>query len=141
MIHTTNRRRKNYQPLFPLINTLIHDTAKMVEANHDITAKPKSNVLEQEDKFIIEMALPGYKKSDLDIKIEKNSITIQSDKSLGDNSDKVRFEEFKVGAFKRTFRLPQNINISKIAANLKVGLLTIEIPKLEAIKPTQITIK
>jgi HSP20 family protein len=107
-------------------------------SNTDTTI-PAVNVKEDNDKFTIEVAAPGMKKEDFRLKLENNQLTISSERSEEKNEEeKGRYsrKEFSYQAFQRTFSLPQgHIQNDKIAAKYNDGILSIELPKREEVKP------
>src|SRR5574344_288280 len=100
---------------------------------------------EKDTKYIISAELPGVKKENLDIDLEKNSITINAKKEDEKEEDDKTYKrsEFSYGEFSRTIYFPQEINIEKADAKLEEGVLKIDIPKREIESETRkkLTIK
>ena len=96
-------------------------------------------------EFDIRAELPGVKKEDLDIDIDKNNITINAKKEEEICEDKKAYKksEFKYGEFSRSVYLPQEIDVNKTEAKLEHGVLKIYAPKLVADKETtkKLTVK
>ena len=89
---------------------------------------------------VIEMALAGFKKSDLTIDIKENTITISSD-SDANTKDNLRRRIAK-RSFKKTFVDYHNqLDFVKTEAEFIDGLLSITIPRIEEKKPLRINIK
>ncbi|WP_020602587.1 Hsp20/alpha crystallin family protein [Spirosoma spitsbergense] len=95
---------------------------------------PAVNVKETETAFVLELAAPGLKKEDLKINVEKNNLTIgyQSEQKNEETTDKFTRQEFSFNSFERSFRLPKNVNADEIKAAYTDGILTVELPKIEA---------
>ena len=91
---------------------------------------------EKEKEYCVKAELPGVKKEDLDIDIEKNRLTISAKKEEENKEDMkgYRKSEFKYGEFSRTVYFPEEIEIDKTSAKLEHGILRIEAPKLNAEK-------
>ncbi len=91
---------------------------------------------EKEKEYSVKAELPGVKKEDLDIDIDKNHITINAKKHEENKEDTKGFRksEFKYGEFSRTVYFPQEIDVEKTKAKLEHGILAIEAPKLAAEK-------
>lgn len=89
---------------------------------------------EKEKEYIVKAELPGVKKEDLDIDIEKNRLTISAKREEEHKEDTKGFRksEFKYGEFSRTVYFPNEIDIEKTNAKLEHGILRIEAPKLDA---------
>jgi len=91
---------------------------------------------EKEKEYCVKAELPGVKKEDLDIDLEKNRLTISAKKEEESKEDTKGFRksEFKYGEFSRTVYFPDEIDIDKTTAKLEHGILRIEAPKLNAEK-------
>ena len=96
-------------------------------------------IKEKEDRFEIKAELPGIKKEDLDIDIDKNYITINAKKEEENNVDEKSYKksEFRYGEFSRTVYFPEEINVEKTEAKLEHGVLKIEAPKMYAEKESK----
>lgn len=94
---------------------------------------PKVDAMEYEDKIVIEAEIPGMDKKDLNIKVENEILTISGNKrdSFEDKekSGKYVIRELKRSSFKRSFRLGDNIDSSKINAKFENGLLLVTLNK------------
>jgi len=91
---------------------------------------------EKDNEYRVRAELPGIRKEDLDIDIDKNHITINAKKEEEKKEDtkSYRKSEFRYGEFSRTVYFPQDIDIEKTTAKLEDGILTINAPKVEAEK-------
>lgn len=85
----------------------------------EFTYSPKADYYEVENGFILEVELPGVKKEDLDIQIEKNILTVKASRSRKDN--KVNYE--------RSFRLAEDIDTENIQVSLADGILNFALAK------------
>lgn len=106
---------------------------------------PAVNIIEGKDDFRIEVAAPGLDKKDFTIDVKNNVLFITSEKRQEDEQkdEKYMRREFSYSSFKRSFSLPDSVDVDKIRANHKDGVLKIEIPKKEEAKekpPKQIQI-
>ncbi|MFO7869740.1 MAG: Hsp20/alpha crystallin family protein [Bacteroidales bacterium] len=102
------------------------------------TTLPSVNIKENTDDYVVEMAVPGFNKKDVNIELENNTLTISSDKKAEketDENEKFARKEFSYQSFCRTFTLPETVDDEKIAAKYDNGILYITIPKKEAAKP------
>ena len=107
------------------------------------TAYPKVNVYEYDDKVGVIAEIPGLDKKDLKIEVEDGKLTISGDKhgTFDVKGAKVIRRELKQSSFKRQFELGDLLDGSKIKANFKDGLLSIEIPKIEPKIPEKKLVK
>lgn len=96
---------------------------------------PSTNVIEKEDMYELELALPGMSKDDIKISIEKDILTIASEKenSVGQDITYTR-REFAPGKFCRSFSLPESVDMENIRAAYQDGILRVELPKQEEAK-------
>ncbi|MDT8308152.1 MAG: Hsp20/alpha crystallin family protein [Bacteroidales bacterium] len=106
---------------------------------------PAVNILETEDNFKIELAAPGFEKEDFKVDLDKNVLTISSEKEhkQEEKDEKFMRREFSYAKFSRSFNINDSIDGEKIHANHKNGILTVVLPKKEEAKakpPKQITI-
>jgi len=93
---------------------------------------PPANVVESKFDFRIEMAVPGFEKSDFSIDLNKKMLTISLDKNVDENTEeRFNYKEFNYNKFSRTFRLSDKINTENINAIYKNGLLQVVLPKKE----------
>jgi len=117
-----------------------------IEGSHRIVGAgvfPPVNLTEDKENFYLRAELPGMKTEDLDIQATGNSISISGERKMPeeDANAKVHRRERDAGRFSRMIKLPGEIEVGKINATLKNGILTVTIPKSEAEKPRQIEIK
>ncbi len=97
---------------------------------------PKVNIKETADAFMVEMAVPGLKKSDFQIEIDNQTLSISTEtkEESEHKEEKYTRREFGYSSFKRTFSLPETVNDDKINANYQDGILSILLPKKEEAK-------
>ena len=107
------------------------------------TAYPKVNVYEYEDKIGIVAEIPGLDKKQLNIEVENGVLTVSGDKHgvHEDDGAKVIRRELKSSSFKRSFELGELLDGDKVKASFKDGLLSIDIPKVEPVKPKKKSVK
>jgi len=104
---------------------------------------PAVDIYETADKIGIKASMPGVKAEDIDINVTPEGVIIKGEsKSENEVKDEqyVR-REFRYGAFSRTIALPRGLKIDKAEANMDSGVLTLEIPKAEEVKPKSIKIR
>ena len=94
---------------------------------------PAVNIKEEKDKFVLEMAAPGMKKDDFQINLDNYQLTISSEKKeeKKEKEDNYTRREFLYSSFSRSFTLPKTIDIEKIKADYKNGILSVVLPKKE----------
>jgi HSP20 family protein len=97
---------------------------------------PSVNVSENHQEYKVTLAAPGLKKSDFNINVEGNMITISSEKEEKKESkdEKYTRQEYNYSSFSRSFMLPEEVNAEKIDAAYTDGILTVTMPKREEAK-------
>ena len=107
------------------------------------TKVPAVDVRESEDGFVLEAELAGLTENDIDIDVKDHLLTIssKSEEKKEEKKNGYVLKERKSSSFSRSFILPKNADIDKIEANMKDGILTLNIPKTEEAKPKKITVK
>jgi HSP20 family protein len=102
--------------------------------------KPPVDIYEQDSKLVVVCDVPGVRTEDVDVKVDDNILTIQGKTSYKAPAEP-GYAEFNLLNFFRQFELPEQIDQEKISADLKNGVLTVQLPKVEKAKPKQIQIK
>jgi HSP20 family protein len=97
---------------------------------------PKVNISEDDQSFSIHLAVPGVKKEDLKINVERDLLTISSEVKKDSEENQPRFlrKEFSYAGFKRSFKLPESADVSGIKASYSEGILMVVLPKKAASK-------
>lgn len=108
--------------------------------NHKM--QPPVNISESEKTFNIEVLAAGINKEDIKLQVVDSMLTISYEKNepAQETKAKVLRHEFAVRSFKRSFTLGESVDAEKINASYENGILTVTLPKKEAVKPTQIEI-
>lgn len=141
--------KRNSRNHYPTFNNLLEGFLN-TDLNHTHNRKnvPAVNIIESEDSFNIEVALPGISKKDVNIDIDDNLLTISREvkeekveQSKEKETVKYTRKEFSFKSFKRTFSLPDTIDADSISASAKDGILVITLPKKEEAKIVKRTIK
>ncbi len=103
---------------------------------------PRTNLYDNGDRLEIRAEVPGMGKEDLNIRIQGNYLEISGTrKSETPEGYKAHRVEVGTGAFTRSFTLPSDVDVEKVEASLKNGILSLVLPKSEAAKPKQIDIR
>ena len=104
---------------------------------------PLMNLTEDKDNYYVRAELPGVKGGDLDISATGDSLTISGERKIPAEEENVTFHrrERDAGKFSRVITLPGDVDTGKIEASCVDGSLTVILPKAEAAKPKQISVK
>jgi len=92
---------------------------------------PRVDVLETENEFLVLADMPGTRPEDVDIRFERGELTVHGRR-------KTRENDFTT--YHRMFAVADTVAADKISADLKAGVLTIRLPKVEAVKPKRIAV-
>lgn len=101
---------------------------------------PAVDIFESDETITLVADMPGVDKQGLDISLEKGVLTLNGEVSHQSHG-KSLLREFSAANYYRQFRISEFIDADKAKADLKNGVLTLEIPKAESAKPKKITIK
>ena len=101
---------------------------------------PTVDIYETDDAITLLADLPGVVKDNLDINVEDKQLTITGLVDEPENRLQSVYTEYGIGGYTRSFKLGDAIDQSKINAALKDGVLTLVLPKAEALKPRKIEI-
>lgn len=102
---------------------------------------PRTAIHENDNQLILELDVPGIKKEDLEIRVEKDQLLVHGERKPSANLEDYRRVEPRYGAFSRAFALPDFVNQEAITADLKDGVLRLNLPKRDETKPRQISVR
>ena len=93
------------------------------------------NIKESDEKYTIELQVPGFNKENIEINVDNNVVKISGkhDEEFENSNENVWKREFKKSSFSRSFQLPNDVNVDEINAFTKDGILILDINK--TIKP------
>jgi HSP20 family protein len=102
---------------------------------------PRFDVKETKDGFLFRADLPGVKDSDLDISVTDNVLTV-SGKRVEERTEGEQYFtlERTSGQFSRSFSLPESADVNGVTADLKEGVLTLQVPKKPETQPRRIKV-
>jgi HSP20 family protein len=114
-------------------------------ANNSSMNNPAVNIVETNDSYELEFNVPGRKKEDFKITVDKDILTVSFEKKEEEKEENKKFikREFVSKSFKRSFTLDEKINAEDINAKYEDGLLRLTLPKKEEVKvlPKEIAVK
>jgi molecular chaperone IbpA len=118
------------------------DTWNHVQSSSTVTNYPPYNLIKvDEDNFIVELALAGFTKTDIDISVSEGKLIVKGETNTEDNDSKFIHRGIAARKFTREWALGEYMEVK--AAELKDGMLKIEIERIlpEEKKPRQIKVK
>jgi HSP20 family protein len=103
---------------------------------------PAFEVKETKDAYVFKADLPGVKESDLEVTVAGNRLTIagKRESEKEDENDTYYAYERSYGSFTRTFSLPDQVDTTRVKAELKGGELAVIVPKAAAAMPTKVPV-
>lgn len=91
------------------------------------------DIVENDEKYVLDLMLPGFKKGDVSIDVDDNVLTIEGERNAQEETIYNRKGSF-YGKFKKSFTLPDNVLADEINASFKLGILSLDIPKTKESK-------
>jgi HSP20 family protein len=102
---------------------------------------PVADIYEAPDALSVVLEMPGVQKSDVAINVEDGVLTVQGQIDLTKYKGlQPLYTEYNIGHYARSFRLSSKIDQNQIAAEMKDGVLSLRLPKVEEAKPRTIKI-
>ena len=91
---------------------------------------------------IVKAAVPGMSPDDLDITISDNVLTIKGETQAEEvrDNERIHLRERRFGSFMRSISLPTPVESDNVTATVENGVLTLQIPKAEMVKPKRIAV-
>jgi len=103
--------------------------------------QPPVDISERENEFIIEADMPGMREENIDVQFHQGELTILGKSDVPEKAgENYRFRQFETVDFLRTFRIGESVNAANISAQYADGVLTVHLPKAEALKPRKIEV-
>lgn len=126
------------RPLF-FDSFLLKDLFEQPAFHHGSEFKPAVNIREQAEGWLLELAAPGFEKSNFHVQFDQNVLTISYKAEEGqEQQQKFIRREFSVKNFSRSFVFPKDlVNEEGIEARYSNGVLQLSLPKKEAAKPKE----
>ena len=106
-----------------------------------VTYSPRFDIWETDEELVLYGDLPGVSPENLDIQFENRVLTINGKVEPRHQDIDFLYGEYGIGDFYRTFTVGEAIDSEKISAELRDGVLTLHLPKTEAVKPRRIEVK
>jgi HSP20 family protein len=102
---------------------------------------PRVDIVEMENELTLYAEVPGVRSEDVDLQYEKGELVLHARVKSRHGSQSMLLQEYEEGDFYRAFTIHESIDAGRIAAECKNGVLTVHLPKSEAVRPRQITVR
>jgi len=103
---------------------------------------PSVDILEKDGNLILRAELPGMTEKQIELKIEGDVLTLKGERKMDAEDHKSNYHRVEsfYGSFTRSFRLPDTVDLEKINAEYKNGVLTVTLPQKPEVKPREIPV-
>ena len=131
---TSNVLFPNLAQWLDVVSDKAWNSSKLLTESHNIAAM---NVKENAEGFEIELAAPGFKKENFNLKVENNvlHISAKAKENTEAKDEKYTRREFSYQQVERSLRLGNQIDAEKIAATYTDGILLVKLPNKIELKP------
>jgi HSP20 family protein len=102
---------------------------------------PRVDIVETEAELTLYAEVPGVRPEDVDLRYEKGELLLHGRVQPRPGGRTALLQEYEEGDFFRAFTIHESIDAGRIAAECKNGVLTVHLPKVEAARPRQITVR
>ena len=102
---------------------------------------PKVNVTETDNSFYLEAETPGMQDKDIGIEVHNGVLTIKGHTVNNSDKENYHIREFRGKSFERSFRLSDRVDTEQVSAKIKNGVLKVDLPKHDQVKPLKIEVQ
>ena len=101
------------------------------------------DVVENEEGYVVKASVPGINPDDVEITIEEDVLSIKGEFTKDSEAEEETYliRERRAGGFGRSIRFPVEVNVEAVEATYENGVLTLNVPKVEEVKPKRVAIK
>ena len=128
---------------FRLFEEFFNDWAfKTAQAKTSDNWKPAVDIMERDGNIILRAEVPGLSEKDVDLKLEGSVLTIRGERKAEPEVGGYTYHQVEsfYGTFSRSFTLPQSVDVDRINASCRNGVLTITVPQKPEVKPRAIKV-
>lgn len=111
------------------------------EGARQATYMPQFDIQETDDELVLYGDMPGVGPEDIDIRFENGELSIHGKVAPRHENVEFLYREYGVGNYHRTFAIGEMIDVEKICAEMRHGVLTVHLPKSEQAKPRRIEVR
>jgi HSP20 family molecular chaperone IbpA len=103
---------------------------------------PRTDIHEQDEALVLVADMPGVDENTVAINVERRVLTVIGRVAPEQVANhRLAYSEYETGDFERSFTLAEEVDVEKIEATVKNGVLRLVLPKAEAAKPKKIAVK
>ena len=93
-----------------------------------MTDMPRINVGHNKEELILQVSLPGFSRSDVDVEVTAGRLSVNAKTKTNTQNYEFTTRGFKIADYSQTWTLPKNVNADSVSANYEAGILTITMP-------------
>lgn len=149
--YNPNRDLITFQDSMDSLVSALLNNAPGASTNDSMSISPKLDMKETKDSIFVNLAMPGIKPEDIDISVNDGVLTIKGESKENKEEKPDKEEKKEEGnwlikeqseySYYREITLPTNVVAEKAKASYKNGMLNLELPKAEEVKPKSIAVK
>ncbi len=137
--------RRYSLPMWRQMDRLQRDMNRLFQdytPGEPVAAYPALNVWANQDGIIVTAEVPGISSEDLDISVVGDMLSLSGERKMEETSENLHYhrQERGFGKFTRSIQLPYQIDVQKVDAKFKNGVLEVTLPRAESDKPRKISI-
>lgn len=104
---------------------------------------PAVDIFETENELVLKADLPGAEPNHVELKIENGTLTVKGERKFESEKNEKGYHRIEraYGSFARSFTLPETVDVEKVKADFKHGVLSVTLPKKEIAKPRTIQVQ
>jgi HSP20 family protein len=107
----------------------------------DAAFHPNVDIVERSDGLTVLVDMPGASADGIDVDFDRGTLSIYGKvPPRNEGATNVLLQEYGVGDYFRSFQVSEDVDASRISASYASGVLTLDLPKAEAVKPRRITV-
>lgn len=110
-------------------------------AQRRVVYTPHVDILELPDELVLQLDMPGVRPEDVEIDFERGELTVRGKRQPRNEPGTRLMQEFAGGDYYRAFLISQDIAADRITAEMKYGVLTVHLPRVDAAQPRKIAVK
>ena len=101
---------------------------------------PLANIVETADGYLLQAEMPGVGRDGLEVTVENGELTILGRRKAYESPGVLLHGESRPADYRRSFEIDPSIDSTRITAKIDQGVLSLHLPKAEAVKPRKISV-
>ncbi len=131
-----------FNPVDSMLSQFIRSAALPAESDGVQRIRPRVDIQDEDEQFVLIADLPGVKKEDLHVDVEGDTLLLSAkrESSTTEHVGKIRRERHSKVEYSRSFSLGESVDSDKISGRLEDGVLRLTLPKREKHLPRRIDV-